>query len=157
MPLADRVMRARGESTCPICRRRIRVGQQIARCGGVWQHVGHVIESLAAQHREAIREENPMTTVIETTTTTTPVTDDEHGELLTNAFDAQREAEEHLDQAAGADWGHGVPQAATDAYRRAAWCLRRAAALLDRLAAQPTAHATVTTIRRAPMGPRGAA
>jgi hypothetical protein len=41
--LATRVMRARRESTCPVCRGPIRVGQQIAKCG-TWQHVEHVIE-----------------------------------------------------------------------------------------------------------------
>jgi hypothetical protein len=41
--LATRVMRARRESTCPVCRGPIRVGQQIAKCG-TWQHVQHVIE-----------------------------------------------------------------------------------------------------------------
>jgi hypothetical protein len=35
--LADRVMRARRESTCPTCRGPIHIGHQIARCpGGLW-------------------------------------------------------------------------------------------------------------------------
>ena len=42
--LATRVMRARRESMCPICRCPIRVGAQIAKLGGMWQCVGHVIE-----------------------------------------------------------------------------------------------------------------
>jgi hypothetical protein len=37
--LADRVMRARRESTCSLCGDVVRVGQQIARCpGGLWTH-----------------------------------------------------------------------------------------------------------------------
>jgi hypothetical protein len=44
--LADRVMRARRESTCSICGALVRVGNQIARCpGGLWVHckcfIGH--------------------------------------------------------------------------------------------------------------------
>jgi hypothetical protein len=44
--VADRVMRARRESTCTLCSGLIRVGQQIARCpGGLWVHcscfIGH--------------------------------------------------------------------------------------------------------------------
>ena len=57
-PLADRAMRARHESRCPVCGGMILRGQQIARCGGIWQHIGHVIEALAAQYREAVREES---------------------------------------------------------------------------------------------------
>lgn len=41
--LADRVMKARRESTCPSCRGPIRVGQLIARCG-VWMHAACLIE-----------------------------------------------------------------------------------------------------------------
>jgi len=37
--LAERVMRARGESTCPRCRTTVMVGQQIGLVGGDWIHV----------------------------------------------------------------------------------------------------------------------
>jgi hypothetical protein len=53
--LADRVMRARRTSTCPVCFEPIRIGQQIARCG-TWQHIEHVIErnrATAAKERPA--------------------------------------------------------------------------------------------------------
>ena len=44
--VADRVMRARHESTCTLCSGVVKVGQQIARCpGGLWVHaacfIGH--------------------------------------------------------------------------------------------------------------------
>jgi hypothetical protein len=44
--LADRVMKARRESTCVACSGPVRVGQRIARCaGGLWLHlacfIGH--------------------------------------------------------------------------------------------------------------------
>jgi len=44
--LADRVMKARHESTCSLCSGLISVGQLIARCpGGLWVHcscfIGH--------------------------------------------------------------------------------------------------------------------
>jgi hypothetical protein len=44
--LADRVMKARRESTCTICSGIVRIGQLIARCpGGLWFHascfIGH--------------------------------------------------------------------------------------------------------------------
>ncbi len=41
--LADRVIRARRESVCPICRQLITIGQQIGRLGA-WQHIEHIIE-----------------------------------------------------------------------------------------------------------------
>ncbi len=37
--LAERVMRARGESTCDRCRTTVMVGQQIGLVGGQWVHV----------------------------------------------------------------------------------------------------------------------
>jgi hypothetical protein len=40
---ADRVMKARRESVCPLCHRLIRVGDRIARCG-VWAHAKCVID-----------------------------------------------------------------------------------------------------------------
>ena len=43
--IANRVMKARHESMCPICQEPIRVGQLIAR-RGVWQHVGHVLDDI---------------------------------------------------------------------------------------------------------------
>jgi hypothetical protein len=46
--LADRVMRARREGTCPLCRP-ILVGQYIARCGSCWYHAGCVVRSIAPQ------------------------------------------------------------------------------------------------------------
>lgn len=44
--LADRVMKARRESTCSLCSGVVQVGQLIARCpGGLWVHcscfIGH--------------------------------------------------------------------------------------------------------------------
>jgi hypothetical protein len=41
--LASRVMRARRESLCPVCRCPIQVGQQIAK-RGFWQHIEHIVE-----------------------------------------------------------------------------------------------------------------
>ena len=43
--LATRVMRARRESTCPVCRAPIHVGQQIAKLG-IWQHIEHIVDRL---------------------------------------------------------------------------------------------------------------
>ncbi len=36
---ASRVMHARRESQCPICKGWIRPGTLIAKCGGLWMHV----------------------------------------------------------------------------------------------------------------------
>jgi hypothetical protein len=44
-----RVMRARRETVCPICQRLIRPGDYIIRLG-VWMHLHHVIDRLAATH-----------------------------------------------------------------------------------------------------------
>ena len=44
--LADRVMRARRQGTCPLCRGPVRIGQQIARMGpGCWVHSGCLISA----------------------------------------------------------------------------------------------------------------
>lgn len=43
--LADRVMRARWETTCPICRGPIRVGQQIGKVG-YWAHTSCIIDRM---------------------------------------------------------------------------------------------------------------
>ena len=45
---ASRVMKARREGTCPICRGPILVGQLIAKCG-VWAHAQCVVDH---QHQE---------------------------------------------------------------------------------------------------------
>jgi hypothetical protein len=42
--VAERVMKARRDGTCPTCRCLIRTGDQIALYGGRWEHVEHVIE-----------------------------------------------------------------------------------------------------------------
>jgi hypothetical protein len=47
--LADRVMRARRETLCPVCLQPMKVGQLIARYG-TWQHVEHVIERQREGH-----------------------------------------------------------------------------------------------------------
>lgn len=47
--LADRVMKARRESLCPVCLRPIRVGDMIARAG-MWQHIQHVIDRQRKDH-----------------------------------------------------------------------------------------------------------
>jgi hypothetical protein len=47
--LPTRVMKARRESTCPICRGHVHVGQVIAKCGGMWMHARCLIG-----HRHAI-------------------------------------------------------------------------------------------------------
>jgi hypothetical protein len=52
--LASRVMKARHAGRCPVCRGPVRVGDQIARAGKVWQHVEHVIE----RNRTASTEED---------------------------------------------------------------------------------------------------
>lgn len=49
--LAERVMRARRTSICPVCRCPILVGQQIAKCG-TWQHVEHVIERIRGRRED---------------------------------------------------------------------------------------------------------
>jgi hypothetical protein len=38
-PLADRVKKARRESTCPDCGCPVRIGQRIAHCGDAWIHL----------------------------------------------------------------------------------------------------------------------
>jgi hypothetical protein len=43
LTLATRVMKARRETTCPLCRGPIKVGQLIAKCG-VWAHAQCVID-----------------------------------------------------------------------------------------------------------------
>lgn len=43
--LASRVMRARRESTCPLCRGPVRVGQQIGKVGS-WAHTECIIDRL---------------------------------------------------------------------------------------------------------------
>jgi hypothetical protein len=55
-PLADRAMKARRASVCPICGCLILRGQQIARCGGVWQHVSHVNARIAARNATTTKE-----------------------------------------------------------------------------------------------------
>jgi hypothetical protein len=54
--VAERVMKARRQSVCPICRRLIRPGDQIAKLGR-WQHVEHVLDRQrqAADDRETSR------------------------------------------------------------------------------------------------------
>jgi hypothetical protein len=42
LPLADRVMKARRDSTCPLCPDPVRTGQMIARCGTTWYHAACV-------------------------------------------------------------------------------------------------------------------
>jgi hypothetical protein len=53
MIAATRTMKARRESTCPLCRGPIRVGQLIARCG-FWAHAACVIRH---QHPASTEEE----------------------------------------------------------------------------------------------------
>jgi hypothetical protein len=49
--LADRVMKARRESTCPACRGPVRVGNPIARCPGrQWLHLSCYIASGGHRH-----------------------------------------------------------------------------------------------------------
>ena len=49
--LADRVMKARRQSACPICRGPVGIGQQIARLGpGSWVHAGCLIS--LSRHQE---------------------------------------------------------------------------------------------------------
>jgi hypothetical protein len=46
LQLADRVMKARKTSTCPLCNGPISVGQRIARTGTTWQHASCLIRSI---------------------------------------------------------------------------------------------------------------
>lgn len=55
LPLADRVMKARRESTCPACVAPIRVGQRIAHCGDAWVHVPCAVGRREAAGTEAGR------------------------------------------------------------------------------------------------------
>lgn len=45
LPLADRVMKARRESTCPACETPVVVGQRIAHCGDAWVHLSCAIRA----------------------------------------------------------------------------------------------------------------
>jgi hypothetical protein len=53
--VADRVMKARRQSACPVCGCLIRPGDQIAKYRGRWQHVEHVID----RQRQASQEPAP--------------------------------------------------------------------------------------------------
>jgi hypothetical protein len=48
-----RVMKARRESVCPLCLAPIRVGQVIAK-GGVWAHVGCIIDRAVKLQQETV-------------------------------------------------------------------------------------------------------
>ena len=52
LQLVDRVMKARKESTCPLCRRPVHIGQTIARTGGTWQHASCLVRAIKAAARE---------------------------------------------------------------------------------------------------------
>jgi hypothetical protein len=45
LPLAGRVMKARKQSTCPLCPEPVLVGQYIARCGTTWYHAACVVRT----------------------------------------------------------------------------------------------------------------
>jgi ribosomal protein L37AE/L43A len=49
LPKATRVMRARQQGTCPLCRRPIIVGQQIAKAR-IWAHIDCVIDHATATY-----------------------------------------------------------------------------------------------------------
>lgn len=49
--LATRVMKARRESECPVCRSPIRIGQLIAKCG-MWMHASCLIDAHHHETRE---------------------------------------------------------------------------------------------------------
>lgn len=57
-----RVMKARGESVCPMCRGPVRVGQQIGRTPVGWSHVRCIIaaaQKIAAVTRPGMVRVNP--------------------------------------------------------------------------------------------------
>jgi hypothetical protein len=59
--LADRVMKARRESTCPACGGIVRPGSQIARCPGrLWFHIACYIAD--GGHRHAIDQPDKCST-----------------------------------------------------------------------------------------------
>jgi hypothetical protein len=43
-PLADRVKKARRESTCLACGALVRIGQRIAHCGNAWVHLSCAVK-----------------------------------------------------------------------------------------------------------------
>lgn len=65
LPLADRVMKARRDSTCPLCTEPVRQGQLIARCGIAWYHAAcvarHVTADFPAAQGAGEQSDRPVT------------------------------------------------------------------------------------------------